>query len=80
MNHGEIVSFIWGVADLIRDTFKHGKYQDVILPLTVLRRLDCVLLGPALARRQCVLVRSAGRCVVSRRSDPGAQGRNLAGA
>ena len=45
MNHGEIVSFLWGVADLIRDTFKRGKYQDVILPLTVLRRLDCVLAG-----------------------------------
>lgn len=43
MNHSEIVSFIWGVADLIRDTFKRGKYQDVILPLTVLRRVDCVL-------------------------------------
>ena len=43
MNHGEIVSFLWGVADLIRDTFKRGKYQDIILPLTVLRRLDCVL-------------------------------------
>src|SRR2546428_7779610 len=43
MTHGEIVSFLWGVADLIRDTFKRGKYQDVILPLTVLRRLDCVL-------------------------------------
>ena len=43
MNQSEIVSFIWGVADLIRDTFKRGKYQDVILPLTVLRRLDCVL-------------------------------------
>lgn len=45
MKHGEIVSFLWGVADLIRDTFKRGKYQDVILPLTVLRRLDCVLAG-----------------------------------
>jgi len=43
VNHSEIVSFLWGVADLIRDTFKRGKYQDVILPLTVLRRLDCVL-------------------------------------
>ncbi|MGH2348519.1 MAG: type I restriction-modification system subunit M N-terminal domain-containing protein, partial [bacterium] len=43
MNHSQIVSFIWGVADLIRDTFKRGKYQDVILPLTVLRRIDCVL-------------------------------------
>lgn len=43
MTYSEIVSFLWGVADLIRDTFKRGKYQDVILPLTVLRRLDCVL-------------------------------------
>jgi type I restriction enzyme M protein len=43
MNHSEIVSFLWGVADLIRDTFRRGHYQDVILPLTVLRRLDCVL-------------------------------------
>src|SRR5579864_798422 len=43
MNHSEIVSWIWGVADLIRDTFKRGKYQDVILPFTVLRRIDCVL-------------------------------------
>ena len=43
LNHGEIVSFLWGVADLIRDSFKRGKYQDVILPLTVLRRLDCGL-------------------------------------
>ena len=43
MNHSEIVSFIWSVADLIRDSFKRGKYQDIILPLTVLRRLDCVL-------------------------------------
>jgi type I restriction enzyme M protein len=45
VNHSEIVSFLWGIADLIRDTFKRGKYQDVILPLTVLRRLDCVLAG-----------------------------------
>src|SRR2546422_1890557 len=43
MNHAEIVSFLWSVADLIRDSFKRGHYQDVILPLTVLRRLDCVL-------------------------------------
>ena len=49
MNHSEIVSFLWGVVDLIRDSFKRGKYQDVILPLTVLRRLDCVL-APTKAR------------------------------
>jgi type I restriction enzyme M protein len=42
-NFREYANFIWGVADLIRDSFKRGKYQDVILPLTVLRRIDCVL-------------------------------------
>lgn len=42
-NFSEISNFIWGVADLIRDTFSRGKYQDVILPFTVLRRIDCVL-------------------------------------
>ena len=57
MNHSEIVSFLWGVADLIRDTFKRGKYQDVILPLTVLRRLDCVLADTkeAVLKRQAQL-------------------------
>jgi type I restriction enzyme M protein len=43
------VNFIWSVADLIRDHFKRGKYQDVILPFTVLRRIDCVL-GPTRAK------------------------------
>ncbi len=42
-NFGEKVAFIWSVADLLRDSFKRSKYPDVILPLTVLRRLDCVL-------------------------------------
>ncbi len=42
-NHGEMISFIWNVADLIRDSFKRGHYQDVILPFTVLRRIDSVL-------------------------------------
>ncbi len=39
----EKVNFIWSIADLIRDVFRRSKYQDVILPLTVLRRIDCVL-------------------------------------
>ncbi len=42
-NFSEKVNFIWGIADLIRDSFKRSKYQDVILPFTVLRRIDCVL-------------------------------------
>ena len=40
---GRISSFLWGTADLIRDSFRRGHYQDVILPMTVLRRIDCVL-------------------------------------
>ncbi len=43
MNHTQITNFIWNIADLIRDHYKRSKYPDVILPFTVLRRLDCVL-------------------------------------
>ena len=41
--HGfsEITSFLWGVADLLRGDYKQADYGKVILPLTVLRRLDC---------------------------------------
>ena len=40
---GEKVAFIWSVADLLRGPYKPHQYGRVILPLTVLRRLDCVL-------------------------------------
>jgi type I restriction enzyme M protein len=44
MNYSGIVSFIWGVADdVLRDLYVRGKYRDVILPMTVIRRLDAVL-------------------------------------
>ena len=43
MNHSEISSFIWGTADLLRSNFKQHEYGDIILPFTVLRRLDVVL-------------------------------------
>lgn len=43
-DHNAIVSYIWGIAnDVLRDRFVRGKYRDVILPMTVLRRLDAVL-------------------------------------
>lgn len=42
--HNQIVSFIWGIADdVLRDVFVRGKYRDIILPFTVLRRLDVLL-------------------------------------
>src|SRR5262245_3858905 len=42
--HSNIVGFIWNIADdVLRDLYVRGKYRDVILPMTVLRRLDAVL-------------------------------------
>ena len=39
-----IAGYIWGIADdVLRDLYVRGKYRDVILPMTVLRRLDAVL-------------------------------------
>ena len=47
MSNGDlnwITNFIWGIADdVLRDLYVRGKYRDVILPMTVLRRLDAVL-------------------------------------
>lgn len=42
--HNKIVNFIWAIADdCLRDVYVRGKYRDVILPMFVLRRLDCLL-------------------------------------
>lgn len=42
--YNQIVSFIWSIADdCLRDIYTRGKYRDVILPMTVIRRLDAVL-------------------------------------
>lgn len=42
-NFKEYANFIWSIADLLRGDYKQSDYGKVILPLTVLRRLDCVL-------------------------------------
>lgn len=44
-SHQQAISFIWSVADLLRGDYRASEYQRVILPFTVLRRLDCVLEG-----------------------------------
>ena len=54
-NFSEKANFIWSVADLIRGPYRPNQYKDVMLPLTVLRRLDCVLeptKGKVLARQK----------------------------
>ena len=43
MSNANLSSFIWSVADLLRGDYKQSEYGKVILPFTVLRRLDCVL-------------------------------------
>ena len=42
-NFQEKISFIWDLADLLRDVYKRNEYQKVILPFTVLKRFDCAL-------------------------------------
>src|SRR5689334_3820133 len=43
MSYQNLSAFIWSVADLLRGDYKQSEYGKVILPFTVLRRLDCVL-------------------------------------
>ena len=51
-NIASLASLIWSVADLLRGDFKQSQYGRIILPFTVLRRLECVLE----ANKQKVLV------------------------
>ena len=43
LTHDKLVSFIWSICNLLRGPYKRNEYRKVILPLTVLRRFDCVL-------------------------------------
>ena len=42
-NHSQLVNFIWSICNLLRGPYKRNEYRKVILPLTVLRRFDCLL-------------------------------------
>ncbi|MGQ7244283.1 type I restriction-modification system subunit M N-terminal domain-containing protein [Salinicola sp. V024] len=42
-SHSRQAAFIWSVADLLRGDFKQSQYGRIILPFTLLRRLECVL-------------------------------------
>lgn len=42
-NHNEISDFIWGIKEHLRDEYAEKDYEEVILPFTLLRRIDCVL-------------------------------------
>lgn len=59
-NFSELANFLWSVADLLRGDYKQSDYGKVILPFTLLRRLDCVLEGT----KPDVLAEYAKRAVV----------------
>ena len=42
-DHHQLSTFIWQIADLLRGPYRPPQYERVMLPLTVLRRFDCVL-------------------------------------
>src|SRR5512140_566925 len=42
-NHNDHISLIWQIADLLRGPYRPPQYERVMLPMTVLRRFDCVL-------------------------------------
>lgn len=42
-NHSQTASFLWSIADLLRGDFKQSQYGRIILPFTLLRRMECVL-------------------------------------
>ena len=42
-SHSQIANFIWSICNLLRGPYKRNEYRRVILPLTVLRRFDCIL-------------------------------------
>lgn len=66
MSSTNLSSFIWSVADLLRGNYKQSDYGKVILPFSVLRRLDCVL-GPT---KQTVLQELALRTKAGLNPDP----------
>jgi type I restriction enzyme M protein len=41
--HRQLANFIWDICNLLRGPYKRNEYRKVILPLTVLRRFDCLL-------------------------------------
>ena len=42
-NHSQTAAFLWSIADLLRGDFKQSQYGRIILPFTLLRRMECVL-------------------------------------
>jgi type I restriction enzyme M protein len=67
-NHSQIASFIWGICNLLRGPYKRNEYRKVILPLTVLRRFDCILaLTKAAVLKEHSVIKAKGENIIRHR-------------
>ena len=67
-DHRQLSNFIWQIADLLRGPYRPPQYERVMLPMTVLRRFDCVLAATkdrVLAKHQKLEGRHQGRALDS---------------
>jgi type I restriction enzyme M protein len=66
--HSQIASFIWSICNLLRGPYKRSEYRKVILPLTVLRRFDCIL-APTKAKvlKEHAAIKAKGENIIRHR-------------
>ena len=66
--HTQLATFIWSICNLLRGPYKRNEYRKVILPLTVLRRFDCIL-APTKARalREHSAIKTKGENIIRHR-------------
>ncbi len=65
-NHHDLANLIWQIADLLRSPYRPPQYERVMLPMTVLRRFDCVL-APSKAKVLAEYERRKGAGLTTRR-------------
>jgi type I restriction enzyme M protein len=66
--HSQIASFIWSICNLLRGPYKRNEYRKVILPLTVLRRFDCILAPTkAAALKEHAAIKTKGENIIRHR-------------
>ena len=66
--HAQVASFIWGICNLLRGPYKRNEYRKVILPLTVLRRFDCILAPTkAAALKEHAAIKAKGENIIRHR-------------
>ena len=67
-NHSQIASFIWSICNLLRGPYKRNEYRKVILPFTVLRRFDCILVPTkAAALKEHAVIKAKGENIIRHR-------------